>query len=593
MSLLRIILILFLCLTSTVQADAASLLSDIKTDIFGKAPKFLSPDEAFKVGAKARDGNSVAVDFAPADGYYLYRARLKFELQNAPGLKIARIDLPVGEMKDDLNLGRTMVYHHPFRAVLVLDRDKTATGALLLVVTYQGCSGKGLCYEPMTKQFDLQLPAGGAHASFDESSQISALFTGGNYWLILASFVGFGLLLALTPCTFPMIPILSGIIVGHGGKMTRSKGFFLSLAYVLGLAIVYAIAGVIAGFSGVLVSDAMQNPWVLGSFSLIFVLLAFSMFGFYELQLPTFLQSRLSDASNRLRGGHLSGVFLMGALSALIVGPCCAAPLAGALLYIGKTHDVLLGGSALFAMGIGMGLPLLAIGVSAGSLLPKAGPWMQSVKNFFGVLLIGLAIWMVSPVIPPVFNMLLWAALLIVSAIYLHAIDPLPHGSSGFRKFGKGVGLIALLLGAALLVGALSGGRDILQPLAGLRTAAASPEGVHFERVKNLAELDSRLEASRGKYVMLDFYADWCISCKEMERTAFADARVKEKLKDVVLLQADVTKNSPDDAALLRKFSLFGPPGIVFFDRNGNDALHLVGEQKTESFLSALGSVIS
>ena len=593
MFLHRIILTLFLCLASVSYADSPSLFYTLKSDLFGKPAKFLKPDEAFKVDAAARDGNSVAVDFSPAEGCYLYRARLKFDLQGAPGLKIARVDLPTGEMKDDLNLGRTEVYHHPFRAIVAIDREKGASGKLTLVATYQGCSEKGLCYEPITAKYDLQLPAAGAAAGVDDSSKIESLFKGENYWLILRSFTGFGLLLALTPCTFPMIPILSGIIVGHGGKMTRSKGFLLSLAYVLGLAIVYAVAGVAAGFSGVLVSDALQNPWVLGSFALLFVLLALSMFGFYELQLPAFLQSRLSDASNRLQGGHLSGVFLMGALSALIVGPCCAAPLAGALLYIGKTHDIFLGGSALFAMGIGMGLPLLAIGVSAGSLLPKAGPWMQSVKNFFGVVLLGLAIWIVSPLVPAVANMLLWAALLIVSAIYLHAIDPLPREASGFKKLGKGLGVIALLIGVALLAGALSGGRDILQPLAGLRTAGAAQDSLHFDRIRNLAELQDRLAQSRGRPVMLDFYADWCISCKEMERTAFADPRVKAKLAGTVLLQADVTENSPEDAELLRKFKLFGPPGIIFFDRNGNDTLHLVGGQDSGAFLAALDAGLS
>ena len=592
MRLLRIILILFLSLASASYADS-SLFSTFKSDLFGTRSKFLKPDEAFKVDAKVKDGNSAVVDFSPAEGYYLYKARLKFDLRDAQGLKISKIELPSGEMKDDLNLGRTEVYHSPFQAVVDFEREKGASTRLSLLVTYQGCSEKGLCYEPITKQYALDLPEGGGVATVDDSSRVAALFSGGSYGLIWASFLGFGLLLSLTPCTFPMIPILSGIIVGHGGPMSKTRGFLLSSAYVLGLAIVYAMAGVAAGYSGVLVSDLLQNPWVLGTFSLAFVMLSLSMFGFYELQIPSFLQGKLSDASNRLRGGHLSGVFLMGAISALIVGPCCAAPLAGALLYIGKTHDILLGGSALFAMGLGMGLPLLAIGISAGSILPKAGPWMQSVKNFFGVVLLGLAIWFISPVIPAVANMLLWAVLLIVSAIYLHAIDPLPHGSSGFRKFGKGIGVIALLLGVALLAGALSGGRDILQPLAGLRTAGAATDSVHFERVANLADLENRLGQSRGRYVMLDFYADWCISCKEMERTVFADARVRAKLADVVLLQADVTQNSRDDAALLRKFELFGPPGIVLFDREGGESLHLVGAQDADSFLAALNSSMS
>lgn len=599
MFLQRAILVFFLGLASISHAESVgtpSLFSSLKSDLFGKSPKFLRPEDAFKVSANVRDGNHVAVNFTPAEGYYLYRARLKFALQDAPGLTIAQIGLPTGEIKDDLNLGKTEVYHQPFQALLSIAREKRASARLALLVTYQGCSEKGLCYEPMNAKFDLQLPessggtAGGV--GYDESSKIARLFNGGNYWLILLSFVGFGLLLSLTPCTFPMIPILSGIIVGHGGHMTRSKGFTLSLAYVLGLAIVYSIAGIAAGFSGVLVSEALQTPWALGSFAFIFVLLAFSMFGFYDLQMPTFLQSKLSDASNKLQGGHLSGVFLMGALSAVIVGPCCAAPLAGALLYIGQTHDVLLGGSALFAMGMGMGLPLLVIGVSAGSLLPKAGPWMQSVKNFFGVLLLGLAIWIVSPLIPVAANMLLWAALLIISSIYLHAIDPLPSGASGFRKLWKGIGVIALLLGGALLAGALSGGKDVLQPLAGLKTVGAAPETMHFDRIRSVAELDDRLAQSSGRYVMLDFYADWCISCKEMERNVFSDPAVRAKLAGAVLLQADVTTNSAEDVALLKRFNLFGPPGIVIFDKKGGETAHLVGEQTRASFISALDAAL-
>ncbi|NNM83349.1 MAG: protein-disulfide reductase DsbD [Burkholderiales bacterium] len=595
----RFILILFLFLTSISSAMAGeSLFSSLKTDLFGPPPKFLKPEEAFKVSAAAVDGHTVAVKYVPAEGYYLYKARLKFSLENAPGLQIVRVDLPKGELKDDLNLGRTEVYHQAFTANVVLDRGKDATGKMTLLLNYQGCSSKGLCYEPIDAKYVISLPdAGSAEAPsgkiVDQTSGISKLLGSGNYWLILLSFIGFGLLLALTPCTFPMIPILSGIIVGHGAKLTKTRGFILSLAYVLGLSIVYSIAGVAAGFSGVLISDLLQTPWALGGFALIFVALSLSMFGLYDLQLPSFLQSRLSETSNRLQGGHLSGVFLMGALSALIVGPCCAAPLAGALLYIGRTHDVLLGGSALFAMGFGMGLPLIAIGISAGTLLPKAGPWMQSVKNFFGVALLALAIWIVSPILPAAAVMLFYAALFIVSAIYMRAIDPLPPGASGIRKLWKGVGVIGLLVGVAFLVGALSGGRDVMHPLSGLAgSAGAAPVdgGVRFERVKSVADLDGVLAKSNGRFVMLDFYADWCISCKEMAHGTFSDPRVVAKLANVVLVQADVTENSPEDAALLKRFNLFGPPGIVLFDRQGAQIVRLVGAQGAEEFLATLNA---
>jgi thiol:disulfide interchange protein DsbD len=330
---------------------------------------------------------------------------------------------------------------------------------------------------------------------------------------------------------------------------------------------------------------------VLGSFAALFVILSLSMFGFYELQLPSALQSRLTDTSNKLHGGHLSGVFAMGALSAVIMGPCVAAPLAGALLYIGQTHDAVLGGTALFALALGMGAPLLLIGSSAGVLLPKAGAWMESVKRFFGVLLLGLAIWIVSPVIPVAAQMLAWAALLIFSGIYLRALDPLPHQATGWQRMVKGVGILALLLGVAYLIGALSGSRDLLRPLTGIgRAAAEAPATLQFSRIHSLAELDARIAQARGKTVMLDFYADWCVSCKEMERFTFADPAVQDRLKNTLLLQADVTANGEDDKALLKRFGLYGPPGILFFDANGNELadVRVVGYQDAARFMQSL-----
>jgi thiol:disulfide interchange protein DsbD len=349
--------------------------------------------------------------------------------------------------------------------------------------------------------------------------------------------------------------------------------------------------------TGTLLSAALQNPWVLGSFALVFVVLSFSMFGFYELQLPTALQSKLSDEAGHLQGGRGLGVFLMGALSALIVGPCVAAPLAGALLYIGQTGDAVFGGAALFVMALGMGVPLLLVGAFSRSLLPKSGPWMEGVKKFFGVIMLATALWLVSPVIPLWLQMLGWALLMVIPSIYLHALDPLPPHAHGWQRLGKGLGVMLLLGGAAMLIGVLGGARDPLQPLGflGGGTAAVSPAPT-FERVATTERLDVRLAEAKaaGKPVMLDFYADWCVSCKEMERFTFADPQVAARMKQMVLLKADVTANTAADATLLKRFGLFGPPGIIFFDAGGRELvdLRVVGFQPAEVFLPTLERVL-
>jgi len=431
-------------------------------------------------------------------------------------------------------------------------------------------------------------PAGGD----DESGSIAQLLRHSSGPLVLLSFFGFGLLLAFTPCTFPMIPILSGIIVGHGTRITKTRALGLSIAYVLGMAVTYALAGVAAGLSGTLLSAALQNAWVLGAFALVFVVLSLSMFGFFELQMPTALQSRLTDTANHQQGGQIGGVVVMGVLSALIVGPCVAAPLAGALLYIAQTRDAVFGGVALFVMALGMGAPLVAVGVAARSVLPKVGPWMEGVKKAFGVMLLAVAVWLVSPVVPAIVPMLAWAVLLIFSGIFLRAIDPLPHNAHGWQRFWKAVGVILLVCGGAVLVGALGGARDPLQPLAGLRSgtaiAAQTPE-VRFQRVRSVAELDAAARAS-DRPVMLDFYADWCVSCKEMERYTFTDPAVASRMGRMLLLQADVTENNEDDKALLQRFELFGPPGIVFFRAGGEEisGTRVVGFMPAEQFAAVL-----
>ncbi|MBI5918789.1 MAG: protein-disulfide reductase DsbD [Nitrosomonadales bacterium] len=596
---MRFLLILLLFFTTALPTQAEGLLDKL-AGLGGGQPTFLSPEKAFGVAIESRDSRTLLASFRVAPDYYLYRNKISVNVTSG-NARVARLDFPPGEMKNDANFGKLEVYHQSFQVAVALEEVNPAQ-PLTLEIGYQGCSEKGLCYPPATQTLTVSLaqtmsaaPAAGDAGTSGESenSRIANVLKAGNFWLIVSFFFGAGLLLAFTPCVFPMVPILSGIIVGRGHQITHRHAFFLSLAYVLGMAITYAVAGVAAGLSGELISNALQTPWVLGAFAALFVALALSMFGLYELQLPSALQSRLTETSNHLHGGHLSGVFAMGALSAIIMSPCVAAPMAGALLYIGKTHDAFLGGSALFSMALGMGLPLLLVGSSAGALLPKAGAWMETVKRAFGVLMIGLAIWIVSPILPIFVQMALWGMLLTLSSLFFGALDSLPPNAKGSRKLGRGISILMLLVGVSYMIGALSGARDILRPLGALGGPAQTTEqasALPFQRVKNLAELDARIAQVQGKPVMLDFYADWCVACKEMEHFTFSDARVQARLKDVVLLQADVTANSADDKALLKRYTLFGPPAILFFDNQGaeqSDA-RVTGFQNVELFLASL-----
>lgn len=597
----------------TAAPVAAGPLDFIRNWLGGSSSpsELLPPEQAFQLAVRAQDAHTLIATLTPAKDYYLYRDRITFSIEDPPGITVGEVAMPRGEIKADATFGDTEVFHRPVDATIRLGGAGAWTKPLRLHATYQGCNEPlGVCYPPIEKTLTVAPPgalavearaspngAARAPAAADDDSAeggyFRALFAAASSWAIVAAFFGFGLLLAFTPCMLPMIPILSGIIVGQGRHLTRRHVLGLSAVYVLAMAITYALAGMAAGLAGTLLTAYLQSPWVLGAFAAIFVLLALSMFGFYELQLPTALQSRLAGA--RVKGSRLIGVFLMGVLSALIVGPCVAAPLAGALLYIGQTRDVALGGTALFAMALGMGVPLLVVGATAGTLLPKAGAWMESVKRFFGVAMLALAVYIVSPLLPVIVRMLLWSALLIVPAMFLRAIDPLPAGAGRAAGLWKGIGMMALVAGIALLVGALSGGRDVLQPLAGIRSSAAVPgeSGLAFQRVKSLAELQTKVQAAQGRYVMLDFWAEWCVSCKEMERFTFNDSRVQARLKDVLLLQADVTANNADDQVLLRRFGLFGPPGIVFFDKQGQErAQRVIGFEQPEAFLASLERAI-
>ena len=570
---------------------------------FANAEDLLPPSIAFKPTARALDGQTIEVRFEIAKGYYLYRDKFRFSAE-LDSIQIGTPVLPKGKEKDDDTFGKVQVYYKEALIRLPVERNSSGPLALTLNLTSQGCADVGVCYPPQKQKVSLELPdplsvpvvAPLPASGNDESGRIAQLLKNANLWVVAASFVGFGLLLSLTPCVFPMIPIISGIIVGSGRDghgVSHARGFTLSLAYVLGMATTYAAVGVAAGLTGTLISVALQNQWVLGGFALIFVALSLSMFGFYELQFPTFLQSKVSEEASHLKGGSLLGVAIMGTLSALIVGPCVAAPLAGALLYIGQTGDALLGGIALFSMALGMGMPLLAVGLSAGTLLPKSGAWMESVKKAFGVILLATALWLIAPLIPTAVQMTAWSLLLIVSAVYLRAIDPLPPHAKGWSRFWKGIGVVMLIAGAALLVGALSGAKDPLQPLAGLRGGASSEVArLPFVRIRSVAELEARIKAT-DRPVMLDFYADWCVSCKEMERFTFSDARVRQTLAGWTLLQADVTSNSDEDKALLARFKLFGPPGIIFFDSQGKELgdVRVIGFQGAEQFLRTLMSV--
>ncbi len=597
------LLILFTVLTlPLVHAGNASSFSKALFSTDAAEDEFLSPDAAFGLNVVQSSGQ-INADFTVAPGYYLYKERIKFELSPA---REHEIKLPNGDIKNDPNFGKMEVYHHDFTGHIII--KDAGNAPITIKATYQGCSEKGLCYAPQRKTFTInpQAADGAGKPQLSDSaasstsisgsdSQAANLLKSGKWWLIILGFFTAGLLLAFTPCVFPMIPILSSIIIGKKAHVTRLHAFNLSLAYTLGMCLTYTLAGVAAGLSGQMLSAALQTPWALGFGATIFVLLALSMFGFYELKLPSSLENGLMSMSRRIKGGHLFSDFLMGVLSALIISPCVAAPLAGALLYISKTSDVVLGGVALFSLSLGMGAPLLLIGASAGTLLPKVGSWMNAVRNLFGVLMLGVALWLITPIIPVSIQLALWAALLIIPAIFMHALDPLPVDAKPVLRFWKGIAVILLVLGLAMLVGALSNAKSPLQPLGGLLAKNTASEqqqhsNLNFKRVKNMAEFDSALKAAAGKQVMLDFYADWCVSCKEMEQFTFSDPRVQTALRDTVLLQADVTANTEEDKALLQRFNLFGPPGILFFDDKAQEEtqLKVVGYKNADDFLQTL-----
>ena len=555
---------------------------------------FLPPEKAFRVSARLIDAKSIEVNFQIAEGYYLYRERFAFK---AEGASLGEPDVPHGKIKFDPNFEKDV---ETFRQQLLVRVPVNSNGNFTLTVGYQGCSDKGLCYAPMETSFRLSnlTTNEGVSASSDtqadnavveqethgEVGRIQASLASGKLSLILPLFFLLGLGLSLTPCVLPMVPILSFIIVGEGAQTSRQRGFILSLFYALGMAFVYTALGIAAGLLGEGLAAALQKPWLLTSFALLIAIMSLAMFDVYQLQMPSSLQLLLTKMSERQKGGKLAGVFIMGALSALIVGPCVAAPLAGALLYISQTRNVIIGGSALFVMAMGMSVPLLLLGLSAGTLLPRAGQWMKVVKPLFGALMLALALWMVASLIPSWALMAGWGLLAIAYGIFV-----LVSGYLGW--FPKIFGVLFVLLGVAQWMGIATGSDNPFAPWSNLR--GERTHKTEFKKIKTVDELDQALASADGKVVMLDFYADWCVSCIEMEKLTFTEPAVKQAMNQMLLLQADVTANDADDKALLKRFALFGPPGIIFFGRNGQEILdaRVIGFKTADYFLQRLQQV--
>jgi len=570
----------------------------------GANSDFLPVDQAFEPILTAIDGNTVEVAIRIADGYYLYKDKISARAESNKA-QAGKLQLPAGEMKTDQYFGEMEVYHGDVFGKLSIARGTPEAMDLDLELRYQGCAEDGICYPPVTRMLTVSLPQATAvsalsavntvasAAPVSEQAKLAQIISGSSLLVMIGTFFGAGLLLAFTPCVLPMVPILSGIIAGEGENVSASRGFTLALSYVMGMAIVYTLAGVAAAAAGLQLQATFNQPWILALFSGLFIILAAGMFGMYDLQMPSGLQSKLANVSSGQKSGTAIGAFVMGAISSLIVTACVAPALIAALTVIAQTGDMVRGGTALFAMSMGMGAPLLAVGAAQGRLLPSAGPWMVAVKNAFGFMMLGLAIWMMSRVMPGEVTLALWGILIFMAGVYMGGLTTLTPESPGRQKFGKGAGLLAVIYGAVLLVGSLAGSNSLMRPLEALYVgggagAVAEHRGLDFQRIKTTADLDAAVAraSAEGKSAMLDFYADWCVSCIEMEEFTFTDAEVQAALANTVLIQADVTVNDEEDQALLKRFGVFGPPTIIFFGADGmqRHGYEVVGYMKAKDF---------
>lgn len=606
---LRTFIFLLGCLVATQFGTLAHAADD-----------FLDPAVAFKFSATEKPGE-VDVTYKIADGYYMYRERFAFATRNGAAT-IGEPQLPAGHVKFDQTFNKNV---ETYRNELTIRIPvKQAAGPFDLAVTSQGCADAGICYPPMERVYHVSgealQPAGsaGAAAATQQSAAGSpwyeratsadyaqSLLQGGGFFAIIGLYFVAGVVLSLLPCSYPMIPILSAIIIGEGARVTRARGFALSLAYVIGMALVYTALGIAAALVGQSLGAWLQNPWVLGTFGVLLTVFALTLIAGFDIALPQRWQDGVSRASSGRSGGKFAAVAVMGALSALVVGACMTAPLFAVLAFIAHTGDALLGGAALFSMGLGLGVPLLIIGLGAGTLLPRAGAWMNGVKVFFGVVLLAAALWIVWPVLGASAAMLLSALWLLIAAAGLGLFSAPAASVSIWRRLGRGIGAALAIWAAVLLVGLAAGSSDPLRPLAVLAARGggetnvpgasnapngASQDNLTFAPVRSSAELDEAVKTA-AQPAMLDFYADWCVSCKEMEKFTFSDPRVQAKLKQMNLLRADVTANNADDQMLLKRFSLFGPPGIIFFDQGGKEVLRVVGYESADKFLRSLDRV--
>ncbi len=564
---------------------------------FAVEQDFLEPDEAFKTSFEKKD-DKVVFQLKLGKDIYLYDDKLKFFIT-----KPEKIDI-----KSELNVPKAIKYEiwEVHLSDLNVDipysliKSKVNNSTVDLMVEFQGCSKAGLCYAPMDKSISLDLggksdikteekvvESTAVEQTVNETDSIASTLKDGNIVLVLATFFGFGLLLSLTPCVFPMIPILSSIIVkaGNEGELNAKKGFFLSLVYVISMSLAYTIAGILAGVFGANLQASLQNPYVLVAFSLIFIALAFSMFGYFKLELPQSLQNKINKTTDGKEKQGVVGIAIMGFLSALIVGPCVAPPLAGALVYIGQTGDAVLGGLALFVMSLGMGVPLLLIGLGAGKYMPKPGGWMDSVTKVFGIIMLAIAVWMLDRVLDPTIIMYMWALLLLGAALYLKIYEHI---------LARLLTTVIFIYGVLAFVGAVSGATNILKPLESFTSSkgmVVQNSKLQFQKVKNIKELEEAIKAST-KPVMLDFWAEWCVSCKEFDEITFQDEEVINTLSKFTLLKADVTKNTQDDKELMKKFNIFGPPGMIFWDENNKEikAAKIVGYKNPKDFLEIVNN---